>query len=402
VVTVCAGAGGVKKVDLSRYMYVGSAAISALVNKYGAKWAVGVAAFLASVTLDLDDLCANDPPAVPTFTADDVIAVLNPGLNLANFKTATDKFYDLVKAFAWSEFCECASVASPAAPTPPTEPTNAPDFANVPVLNGVCDTLTTGAIELKRDANNPQAVGTRPSRGGYNPHIIPTGSSVARIHGTSATAGAVHAAGFKVFWYDMGTVGEGAAHIGTFTLPGTFTFDVPIIDGVVGYALEFISNPFVTNVTDTVNATVDIYCGGGPNQPISPCCPPDTIASGLLEQILESVTLLQRQLAPFAHILGTVHSGISGQGTFAVQGLLGAKLELTTTPAAYGEALDQPTYRFGLGYLSLETPDGVVDERRVDRSTISWFPRLMSDATVLGYSLAPGVVATLTEIEREP
>jgi hypothetical protein len=113
------------------------------------------------------------------------------------------------------------------------------------------------------------------------------------------------------------------------------------------------------------------------------------------------VTLLQRQLAPFAHILGESDGGLSGQGTIGVQGLLGVKCELTTIPASYGVEVGSPDFHHDVGWLSVSTPDGFIDERRVTAATTSWFPRLMSDATVIGYSFSPGVVATITQIVRE-
>jgi hypothetical protein len=160
---------------------------------------------------------------------------------------------------------------------------------------------------------------------------------------------------------------------------------------------------FQGGVGAPMNATAEISWKCQPSSaPPSPCCPPDPIATGLLTQVLQAVTLLQRQLVPFAYISSTAHAGLTGQGTIAVQGLLGLRIDLTTMPASLTQDASTPPFVFNVGWVSMEDSNGFIDETRAHAQHQNWFSRIASEATLIGYSFAPGVVATITELQREP
>jgi len=127
--------------------------------------------------------------------------------------------------------------------------------------------------------------------------------------------------------------------------------------------------------------------------PIAP--PGDTSISNLL-------TIVQRQLVPFAYIHSTVHAGLSGAGSFTVADLVGVMVVVTAYPAGNRTIAGEPTYIYDLGWLSIETIDGFIDEHRLTSTAQVWLPRSMSTATKVGYSLRSGVTATLTELRPEP
>jgi hypothetical protein len=122
---------------------------------------------------------------------------------------------------------------------------------------------------------------------------------------------------------------------------------------------------------------------------------------GALQQILGIVTLLQRQIAPFAYIASTVHAGLTGSGSFAIQGLLGVKLALTSIPAGIGNIAGTPQEFFDVGFVTFGSPDGYDHSVRIEHNPQITLPPRCSAFTTFGYSLPPGVVVDVTELIRE-
>jgi hypothetical protein len=123
--------------------------------------------------------------------------------------------------------------------------------------------------------------------------------------------------------------------------------------------------------------------------------------SGRIASMETLVTLIQRQGVPFGYVTGAVHPGLTGNGSFDVADILGLVVDCTTIPPYLGADFGTPDEHLFLGRLNLGTLDGwqprfvLVDQ-----------PQLMlavsGAITVVGYSLAGGVVATITELRREP
>ena len=126
-----------------------------------------------------------------------------------------------------------------------------------------------------------------------------------------------------------------------------------------------------------------------------------TAMQATLGEDLGLTTLLQRYGLPFATVRGAVHSNLSGTGTFAVSRLVGLELELLTVPPAAFSAMGNPPYIYNLGWASIMSDDGMIDEHRFTRSKASWFSKLMPMATSFGWSLTDGCVMTVTELEAE-
>jgi len=57
-----------------------------------------------------------------------------------------------------------------------------------------------------------------------------------------------------------------------------------------------------------------------------------------------------------------------------------------------------PPYQWDLGWMSVLTGDGMIEERRLTRATQLWFPTSMPLATTFGLFTNPGVVVNLTEL----
>lgn len=401
--SICPGGGDSEpKPGFSTILFVTPNVIAALLNNISTPWAVATALALNLAAYDLSTYCTTDPPADPVLTAADAVAILtpfHPGKSAAELRVE-----QFIGRFLWYDLCQCVGGGTPARPSAPAKPTDWPDV-NPPGLpqpvTAPCDTVTSPTKSLLTDSNSPILIGTRASRGGHAPHFIPP-ATLARLTVTVATAGATHAAGCKVFFWKANDLQELSSVNQTFAIPGTYTWDIPLDSTISGFMVEAISQPFVLNTTDTVTVKVDTYCGGAPGSLVVPCCPPDPELRAQVSQVLELVTLMQRQLAPFAYIASTVHSGLTGDGSFSIQGLLGVKVALTTVPSSLGVADGTPEEHFDLGFITFGTADGYPHSIRLEHNPQLALPARCSAYTSLAYTLHPGVVATITELVREP
>jgi len=120
-----------------------------------------------------------------------------------------------------------------------------------------------------------------------------------------------------------------------------------------------------------------------------------------LDRIDGTVTLIQRQGVPFGYLAGTVHAGLFDQGEFTVADIIGLAIAYTSLPALYPpHPGDPPTYH-QIGKVSVGTAEGW--ER-------SWMPThdpylilpVSGAVTRVGYFFPSGVIATITELVREP
>lgn len=153
---------------------------------------------------------------------------------------------------------------------------------------------------------------------------------------------------------------------------------------------------------------------GTPTAPVFPCDNVDPCAalvaiqqqlaalSSAQASMAQLVTLLQRYSEPFAYIPGAIHSGIHVSGSFAISRLVGMRVTVVSRPGDERLFSGVPNYISDLGWISVLTGDGMIDEIRLTRDTQSWFPKLMPLATQFGISLRDGVVVDLQELEAEP
>jgi len=153
---------------------------------------------------------------------------------------------------------------------------------------------------------------------------------------------------------------------------------------------------------------------GTPSAPTFPCDNVDPCAalvsiqqqlaalSSAMASQAQLVTLMQRYSEPFAYIPGAIHSGIAQSGSFAVSRLIGVRVTVVSRPGTETLFSGTPTYITDLGWLSLLTPDGMIDEIRLTRDTQTWLPRLMPLANLFGITLREGVVVDVQELEAEP
>ena len=95
------------------------------------------------------------------------------------------------------------------------------------------------------------------------------------------------------------------------------------------------------------------------------------------------------------------YSGLSGNGQFAISGLLGVSVALTTVPGRIGLVAGDPDTIFDAGWVTLGTADGWGPRQFITSNPFILRP-IAGDMTLLGYSIPADVVATITELTREP
>jgi hypothetical protein len=89
------------------------------------------------------------------------------------------------------------------------------------------------------------------------------------------------------------------------------------------------------------------------------------------------------------------HAGLTTTGEIILTAFDAIRVTLTTIPASYGVSNLDPLFYFGLGFVTVITANGVSADYALNRAQ-QWF-ELGDLATAVSWSLAPGVVATITE-----
>lgn len=375
-------------------------AIAGLLNNIPTPWAVGFAAYLGLIAYDLNTFCTVDPPAVPTITAADALALLT-FLDPIGHAQAVAKFEQLVGAYAWYQLCQCDSVATPAPPTPPGAPVGLPNI-DPPALGpprppaDPCQTFVQGAW-FNVDPGLTQHTGVQSFLGlGVTSVEFTLQTQLVTPPGPSCE--------WQIVWMHQ-NADNTLTTVRTDTIfPGVTETIVRLIvppDGATAQQTLITAYSGTGRVQE--NITIRYFCGGNvPGGPPTPC-PADPMLAGMLAQILELVTLIQRQAVPFAYISGASHTGLTGNGQLAVQGLIGAKVTITANaPGTIGVQAGDPEYLWDAGWINWGSADGFSPRQVLSATTTLSLPPNAGAYTLLGYSLAPGVVVTIQELAREP
>jgi hypothetical protein len=392
VTAQCGGGTSAPKAGLEAFVAVSAGAVSLALQRSGAEKLMFLIPLLQLPVYELAPFCAADPPALPTFTEDEVFSLLRVGLD-ADYFSGLAKARDLISRILWFDFCECTSGTL----TPfvePTLPTNTPQpVAPEPSINTPCQTTSFSSSVI---AGGAQVTNNTPSISGL------AASAIRMTYDTqprTAAMGCVHA----LYWVNgAGTetfMAQNPIQITTPPGPQIIDFIVPV--GAVSFRIK---DTFAGNAgtTYTSTETIDVFCGQLPGGTATPCCPPDTSTQSYLDLILKMVTLVQRQAAPFSYIYGPDHPALTGSGAFAVSGLVGCSVDVTTLPDSYGRATGSPEQLFDIGFVTLGTADGYERSRRIDADGTLFLPPLGGAYTVVGYTLSPGVEVSIRELVREP
>jgi len=385
----------------------------------GLSWLYPYLPFMHGLQIgDVGAFCGADPPTWTVPSGADIFAFVTGG-PISQVQTVNQFLQDITRAYLWYNICECASVATPAAPTAPTAPTGLPQL-NPPGITGAqpgaCGSVSGSGV-YQTGHTWVDAIHNVLCGGGSDPSCdlsavpVPTGAITARFTFTFSGTHAPTAGGNIVFvlsWFTSAFV-----HISN-----SFAFNIDQ-GSDTNFPYVGISTPITipTNAAfvevlastgsfgpNTVQATVDFFCQNGTNinPGVQQCCTAtDPLTNGTLQTILQTLTLIQRQIAPFAYITSTVHSGLTGTGNVAVSGILGLLANISA-PSSTGLIAGTPDVRIPMGRVNLATADGYVDRHELVVESQLILPAAAGLFTSVGYSLEPGVTLTLTELVREP
>lgn len=391
------GSTGIPKTGIPATVIANAGYAEAIVQFSGLEKLSPYIAIIGQLAYNTTTLCTDTDRTYPTLTADDFINAIN-WLDPVKYLASIGKLRQWVDTFAWYLNCTCTPSGLPTN-NYTLPPTDLPQIVGTPATP--CFQSTQFAFPL-----NP-GNGLVANRLGDNLGGGPAAMWQVPITGVQAVMQHANTfpAGPSVLWElliwnpNTSTI-RSTTHVTT--LPGqTKTAFVPTVPGDVFATLsEQVASGTGANM---LTSQLFGFCNNGQpglNQP--QCCPPDPSLMGLINQVLAQVTLIQRYKVPFAYVRGATHSGLSGSGTITVpSGLIGLEMELTTIPGRVGQESASPDFVFDTGWWSVETVDAVVDERRLRHASQLWFPPFMSSVTKVGYSLTPGVVASLTELQAE-
>lgn len=397
---ICGGGTSAPKAGVAETLILTAATMPGLLAELGIPWAVRFAGLLDVFVYDTISSCATDPPADPGITAADVTALLNVDLDVLARNGSAAKFTQLLRRFLWYQLCECTSFTTPGPPTPPAAPTGTPVLdpsyvAGAPAAP--CGTASR-AITLP-GTNTPGTLTPNPT--------VPAGATFVKYTVTAAVSSQMSGVQFNFGTHTLDSFGSpvfNGTGVDSFAIffpdtqrVRTMPLQPHTVDLVLAYGPA--ATPYPNN---HVTVDLEFFCGGpaGGSAPAA-CCPPDPSLVAKLDQILGYVQLMQRQIAPFAYIAGTVHTGLTGSGQISVQGLVGAKILVTTMPSYVGEEAGDPTEYFELGWFAWGTADGFRTREFLTHAPHLTLPEQAGALTLLGYSWSPGVVVTITELVRE-
>lgn len=389
---LCGGGTSAPKLGTDLIAQFSTARLTQLAVLRGMSWTSPWLALISLLPIGMTAFCGSDPPAIVTLTTNEIDALVNLTIG-GDLSSGLDKIKNMLLNAIWQDLCECTSGTFTAPTYPaPVAGTPIPQLPQ-PAATDACATfLYTSAFCDTGNLNK-----------GGGPTVVGKTITSVLLHMVGTRCGGPTTVGtFNWVWTFLDSGGLALGSV-TYSLAGTTTFDVLVNCPVGTQAMRLNHNQVGGGDGQTVTgSTYSFYCNGSVPGVQSPCCPPDTATSNQLELILKMVTLIQRQNAPFSYIASTAHTAISGAGSITIQGLLGAKVDVTTLPSSYGRAGTSPTEFFDLGFLSFGTPDGWPSSYRLDHDPMLMFPQRCGLYTTLSYDLAPGVVVTITELLREP
>lgn len=391
---LCGGGTSAPKAGLPSVIDPAITLIAELLSARGGKWVIGALGYQLVQPISLSTFCAGDPPALPTFTSDETNAILKliPG---ADFVSGIGKLQDWIKHVLWRELCECTS-GSLTTYTAPSVPSGTPEYYPPP-LDAVTPCLTDAITTFTRSA------GGGPTFAGYLLHSPTVQPTMARTT-TTVYAGTGNFNVTVEFRHQTLTSPINTGTIYSYVQgPGVVVRDFPW-DVSFPQTAIYLTGAAGTGSRD-VDVSVEYFCNGQyPGGTVQPCCPPDAGTQAALDLILKMVTLVQRQLAPFAYVYGDNHTGLSGDGEISpVSGLVGVSVAIDTLPAHLGRAAGTPEQIFEAGFVTLGTADGWATSRRIDSDgTLVICPPGAGSLTRIGYTLLGGVEVSIRELVREP
>lgn len=380
---------------------VGAAYIAELITRAPSVWLIPAIGVLAITPLVMSTFCQNDPPAEPTFTQAETDAILNIKLG-PDFVSGVQKFTNYILRRVWFDLCQCTTGTTPAV-GPPNPPPAGTQIIQLPVPSTLRICQSSGIITSPVTAGSfaiSDSFTTVPPCLDAN-HTF-SDLQLVRLHIKRTPVGA----GPHDVTQVQSTLGVCAGPVIDLTITGTLTFpaddtwrtfDSILVSPYTGVGEWNIILPNTS--TDTFSSWYEVYCGPPNTNP--GCCPPDPLTLTLIQHILDQVNQIQRFEVPFAYVKAASVAGLTGSGTITIQRAIGVQIQITSSPPTNTTLPGTPPYVFDLGWCSFIETDGMIEEKRVAQTNLTWFPRLAPLANQIGYFFSPGVTATITPLLPE-
>lgn len=153
---------------------------------------------------------------------------------------------------------------------------------------------------------------------------------------------------------------------------------------------------------------------GWPSAPSFPCdeaalCDAITVMRQQLASLQNNmltvqdlVTAIQRFSVPFGYVGGRQHLNLTGDSSIAISRLVGVQVVISKLPPTQKIFDSNPDYVWDVGWMSVSDPSGMLQQRRIARQSMTWFPENMQEATQFGWHVSPGVELSVVELQPEP
>lgn len=391
--TLCAFGSAPQSTAPARYRVTDADLQSWLGTAYG-KLSPGFWSYWFGKEYTIATVCATDPPAAPAISDLDVDLLGNP----LGFLAVRQKFDDFISNAVWSKFCQCNGGSG----GPCTVAHSVTDSSGGPGSSflGSFSYYQTPPIGAPVNQWHLQVV----------IHGPPSGHIVWEIYGPGVPEGV-----WNGHWFPADGDLVVARDLPSGWAASSYALVLQAGSGVPGSAVLGLNVDWNFSNTPSQPAcsaapTIPPY-PTPPSLPTTPTYPTPTACttdqlckmlqtvSDQLKANTDLVTLIQRQGVPFAYIPAGTFAGLTGSGEVAVSGILAVSVDASDHPLTSVE-FGHPNERFDNGWINLGDADGWFARVQLGPHP-TLIPSVPAFVTKVGYSLPPGVTATLRTFKRE-
>lgn len=391
---ICPGGLTRAKAGVNEFVIYTSGALATRAATSGFTWLIPFIPLLGILPYETQDLCGSEPPGFVAMTGAEVYEAMVSVNITPSAIAAKAKMAQNMRTLAWYTFCECADGSQPVQPAAPAAPVNLPVVLQpAPALNSPCAPVQSETNNLDY-ASGLVLFTFQPN--GYMPTALRLTFDTSVF---TAPGCILHVTVNQYTWPNLSVITHTDAYNLALTAHNVRTIVLGANVGLISILLDGTGSSGVEHYV----ATAEVFCNGEVPGGTRDCgCPPDATILATLDRIMSMVTLIQRQQVPFSYVRGPAHAGLSGSGQFAVSGILGVAVDLTTTPVYFGSRAGDPVTLWTDSWVNLGAADGWLSRERITSDPHLILPREAGALTLVGYTFSPGVVATITELVREP